>query len=311
MGQLQASNTSSNTQPPSRCQLHITMSTNVAAEDYNVKSINGVKKTQGKISYLVKWAPTWEREDQLIGCETLIEIYKDSQKSELYGYAVKKNAPKDGPAPLQTSKSSSSKKKSSGSYALNKEQFSKKKSSGSYKKGDQQKQVESREEKENESSKNMGCASGVTAVTGIFHGKDDYVYYMVEWEATWESEENLAGCEDLVRDFFKKELGMMSMAGEMATDELIEVKEEPASPQPYDYHQDTNHNSNAEIEHLKDLSNLLKEQNDSLKMKFEETKLKLEILDDNFAVYKKDKEAEIDILLQRNQGVREKLTKLE
>ena len=26
------------------------------------------------------------------------------------------------------------------------------------------------------------------------------------WEATWEAEENIAGCEEIVRDFFRKEL---------------------------------------------------------------------------------------------------------
>ena len=57
----------------------------------------------------------------------------------------------------------------------------------------------------------------------IFHGKDDFIYYLVEWEATWETD--LGGCEELVRDFFKKDLGMVSIAGEMAVDELIEIKE--------------------------------------------------------------------------------------
>ena len=47
-------------------------------------------QVQGKIWYLVRWKATWEREDQLIGCETLIQIYEDSQNNELYGYAVNK-----------------------------------------------------------------------------------------------------------------------------------------------------------------------------------------------------------------------------
>ena len=44
-------------------------------EDYEVESIRGVKEEAGKIFYLVNWTPTWLREDQLIGCEMLIEIF--------------------------------------------------------------------------------------------------------------------------------------------------------------------------------------------------------------------------------------------
>ena len=48
----------------------------------------------------------------------------------------------------------------------------------------------------------------------------------MEWEKTWEPEENMSGCEESIREFFSKELGMTpSNAGVMAVEDLIEIKE--------------------------------------------------------------------------------------
>ena len=43
-----------------------------------------------KICYQVKWSRSWESEDSLVGCEDLIEIFKDSPKREMLGYTVTK-----------------------------------------------------------------------------------------------------------------------------------------------------------------------------------------------------------------------------
>ena len=63
----------------------------VSQENWDVKCISGVKKENGGICFKVHWGPTWVREDHVVGCEHLIEIFADSQKDGLYVYTVNKN----------------------------------------------------------------------------------------------------------------------------------------------------------------------------------------------------------------------------
>ena len=78
-------------------------------------------------------------------------------------------------------------------------------------------------------SDRLSCASSaVSAVIGVFYGKDNYKYYRVKWESTWEEKSNLNACDDLIRSFFQKDLGLIvSIPGEMGLDQAIEVKDEP------------------------------------------------------------------------------------
>ena len=46
---------------------------------------------ENKKLYLVKWLHTWESVDQLVGCEDLIEIFRDSPKNYMdHGCTVSK-----------------------------------------------------------------------------------------------------------------------------------------------------------------------------------------------------------------------------
>lgn len=207
----------------------------VSEEAYQVSKITGVMKgNNGSLSYLVNWSPTWQCETSLIGCEDLIEVYKDNNKNDIDGYGVGKNGKrvKIEPLPLELKSMLSSGEQSSG----NSSKFLKKKSSVSYSstKNDKSMAELTREADRNPSVQNCSYSSAsgdVSAVVGIFYGKDNLTYYRVEWEPTWEEEENLNECGDIIQQFVQRELGLSMMAGRFVGDGLINIKEEePASP---------------------------------------------------------------------------------